>query len=561
MECLPQLQTNLSLFTYGPFTLLKDEIKHANDSLEKENTTSQDAKKVLEKIHDFENELHFKESDLMTQEAVYEKQKELLGKDDLTEMHTYQELVDMYRQMNDERHGNEATRSLEMKEREYQDIERHLERLRREANDLNSRKGKLEAEREAHSSVLRARFNIMEEIHKRHKIELDSITQDDDDTFTQGTAASRSTIFTTATSNSNAITQEDMDAFHRALDAKNSELRYEFESTKKQHRFDEDAMQREILELQAKKSAIDNDRKRNDTAKNQAIRELTQISSQMSSGLPRVRKEHVDEARRHAEEIAKTRDAMNNHPRRGEIATEIRVLEDRLKSISTTIEQDSKIRDQLRLRFNEQSEIDMLERQVSQEFDVLNDLVRHNDFLISSQGENPRLTKDDPIAPIEVLANNVRNKMIGAQSDFDRQNSRVGEIQKKVAEKNALLGSHKQRCLSLQLKKNQLLGADGGVQKIKSVIRALVRVERDVIDIDQYNEDTNPTEILKFIASQVATYQDLDEKPEHVAKIMKRLKRMAKKDISCPCCARGFVDEHEIVSCYGIHTNVQSNFS
>ena len=178
------------------------------------------------------------------------------------------------------------------------------------------------------------------------------------------------------------------------------------------------------------------DRKRNDTAKNQAIRELTQISSQMSSGLPRVRKEHVDEARRHAEEIAKTRDTMNNHPRRGEIAKEIRVLEDRLKSISTTIEQDSKIRDQLRLRFNEQSEIDMLERQVSQEFDVLNDLVRDNDFLISSQGENPRLTKDDPIAPIEVLANNVRNKMIGAQSDFDRQNSRVGEIQKKVAEKN-----------------------------------------------------------------------------------------------------------------------------
>lgn len=118
------------------------------------------------------------------------------------------------------------------------------------------------------------------------------------------------------------------------------------------------------------------DRKRNDTAKNQAIRELTQISSQMSSGLPRVRKEHVDEARRHAEEIAKTRDTMNNHPRRGEIAKEIRVLEDRLKSISTTIEQDSKIRDQLRLRFNEQSEIDMLERQVSQEFDVLNDLVR-----------------------------------------------------------------------------------------------------------------------------------------------------------------------------------------
>ncbi len=55
-----------------------------------------------------------------------------------------------------------------------------------------------------------------------------------------------------------------------------------------------------------------------------------------------------------------------------------------------------------------------------------------------------------------------------------------------------------------------------------------MRFEREVIDIDQYNEDTNPTEILKFIASQVASYQDLDEKPEHVSKIIKRLKRMVR---------------------------------
>ena len=150
--------TKSSTITNQPFiiyicsyTLSQDEINHANDDLGKENTTSQEAKKVIEKIHDFENELNFKESDLMTQEAFYDKQKQMLGKDDLTERHTYQELVDMYRQMNDERHGNEATRSLEIKEREYQDIERHVERLRREANDLNSRKGKLEAERDAHS--------------------------------------------------------------------------------------------------------------------------------------------------------------------------------------------------------------------------------------------------------------------------------------------------------------------------------------------------------------------------------------------------------------------------
>ena len=78
----------------------------------------------------------------------------------------------------------------------------------------------------------------------------------------------------------------------------------------------------------------------------------------------------------------------------------------------------------------------MLDRQVSQEFDVLNDLLRDNEYLMSSHGERPRLTKEDPIAPIEVLANNVRNKMIEASSDFDRQRVRVEEIKKQVAEKN-----------------------------------------------------------------------------------------------------------------------------
>jgi len=53
-----------------------------------------------------------------------------------------------------------------------------------------------------------------------------------------------------------------------------------------------------------------------------------------------------------------------------------------------------------------------------------------------------------------------------------------------------------------------------------------MRYEKDSIDIDVINEDTSPTEVLKFIANQVSSLQNLDEKPEHVAKIIKRLKRL-----------------------------------
>eukprot|EP00571_Detonula_confervacea_P010665 CAMPEP_0172307014 /NCGR_PEP_ID=MMETSP1058-20130122/7955_1 /TAXON_ID=83371 /ORGANISM="Detonula confervacea, Strain CCMP 353" /LENGTH=1404 /DNA_ID=CAMNT_0013019073 /DNA_START=130 /DNA_END=4344 /DNA_ORIENTATION=- len=533
---------------------MDDKIKNSNDEIETEMVTVQETQKVLGKIDEFKEDLDYKRSDMETQEAVYEKQKELLGKDDLTEKHSYQELKDMLRELSDERHGNEATRLLESKELTLTDIERMVERLRRKTNELNSRKGKLEAEQDAHSNVLRTRFKVMEEVHRKHHVEFDTITQDDDDdALTQGTTASRmslSTIFTTTTSNTNVITKEDMEAFQQGVDTKNNELRGRFNTAKKDHRKEEDAMQKEILELQAKKAAVDNDRKRNESAKTQAMRELTQISSQMSSSLSRVRKGDVEEAKHQAAQLAESRDEMNKHPRREETTKEIRVLEDKLKSIAATIEQDTKIREQLRLRSDEQNEIDMLERQVTQEYDVLTDLLSDNSFLISSQGENIRVTKEDPIAPVEVLHNNVRSKMLDAQDEVNRFNTAVGDIQKKVSEKNALLGSHRHRFQNLQLKKTALARPDGGVQKIKSVIKAIVRFDKETIDVGRINDDTSPTEVLKYIAEQVAGCSIHEEKPEHIARLIKRMKKMARNEMACPCCTKTFDGDDDINNFY-----------
>lgn len=321
----------------------------------------------------------------------------------------------------------------------------------------------------------------MEQVHRKYELELDSITQDydDDGTLTQGTAASRmslSTIFTSTTSSTNAITKEDMDAFQRAVDAKGAELTDDLNKTKQAHRQEEDALQTQILELQSKKSTLENDRKRCESNKNQLVRELSQIGSQSSYG--RVRERDVEEARENADRLAKSRDESNKDPRREEITREIRVLEDRLKSISTTIEQDTKIRDQLRLRADEQNEIDMLERQVNEEYDVLNDMIRENSYLISSQGENVHVTKENFLSPVEVLHNNVRDKHKKAEDEVERASSEVGDIQKKVSEKKALVRSHTSRFGQLQQKKKLLARDGGGVQKIKSVIRAIIREDK-----------------------------------------------------------------------------------
>lgn len=244
-------------------------------------------------------------------------------------------------------------------------------------------------------------------------------------------------------------------------------------------------------------SLVHLDRKRNESAKSEAMRELTQISSQMSSTLTRVRKQDVDDAKDSAAKLAHDRDEMNNNPRREEITKEIRVLEDKLKAISTAIETDTKVRDTLRMKQGEQQEIDMLEKQVQQEYDVLKEMLRDQSYAISEQGENCNVSREDPVSPVDVLANNIRSKLLNAQDDVERQSNAVNDIQKKLSEKQALLGNHVQRLQQLDLKKKRLLAADGGVQKIKSTIRAIIRYDQDTMDTDYINEDSSPSEILK----------------------------------------------------------------
>ena len=310
-------------------------------------------------------QLNNKQREIEKDDAVMNQVRKSLGNNDMTDTHSYEELKQMLRELDDEQHGGQASRDLAEKEAEERSIESTLERLRRKTNELNSIKGKLDAELDAHNRLLRTRFLLMEEIHRKHKIEMDSFTQDDDDGMTQGTSVTLSTIFTNNT-NDCTITAEDMSAFTKALNDRERDIMRRVDEARRRHREDDDTMQKEISDLQAKKSAVEIDKKRNDAAKDEARRELQNISTQSSSAYNRIKKSDVEEAQSVAEKLAKNRDDLNASPRREQIIREIKVQEDRLKTISVKIEQDTNLRNQLRELSDEQNEIDMLEKQVAQ---------------------------------------------------------------------------------------------------------------------------------------------------------------------------------------------------
>ena len=73
----------------------------------------------------------------------------------------------------------------------------------------------------------------------------------------------------------------------------------------------------------------------------------------------------------------------------------------------------------------------MLDKQAASEFQDFLDLVKENSFLPSSQGEDVRITKENPVEPVEALHNSVQTKLLGAQDDVDRFTADVGNAQKK----------------------------------------------------------------------------------------------------------------------------------
>ena len=112
----------------------------------------------------------------------------------------------------------------------------------------------------------------------------------------------------------------------------------------------------------------------------------------------------------------------------------------------------------------------MLDKQAGQEFEGLKDKIRENSGLLSANGEVVRVTEDNPVLPLQVVKDNIRQKYENNERDTERCHKKVSDLQSKVTEKKTLLQNHEGRLVQLKLRANQLDHEDGPVQKIARVV-------------------------------------------------------------------------------------------
>ena len=80
--------------------------------------------------------------------------------------------------------------------------------------------------------------------------------------------------------------------------------------------------------------------------------------------------------------------------------------EEKLSELSARIQNDTKLRDNLRLKANDQNEVEMLQRQITQEYEILKERVQDNMFHFHEHGEGLDVTIEDPGKSVEVLSPN-----------------------------------------------------------------------------------------------------------------------------------------------------------
>lgn len=276
----------------------------------------------------------------------------------------------------------------------------------------------------------------------------------------------------------------------------------------------------------------------------------------LPSSVSRMRKSEVEEARRSAERFAKTRNDLNNDPKRETIPTQIAEHETQISKIKIDIDELNTALKELRKCAEDQHNIDILEKQVKQDLEVLDEIKDEHSFLMHKfkiklpnveNGEREEVNKE-----MNTMLDEVTDLYETGKNDLDNAEEALKTTSAQLSQQSALL-SHKQD--TLVKKKDQLAALSArGVQQIKNVIKALRQFETNANGDIGFDPNSDPQQLLQYFTMKIGELSADDSQPESVTRVMKKLKKLSKvrdRDgeivrLQCPCCTRVLEGQDEV---------------
>jgi DNA repair protein RAD50 len=353
---------------------LEEEISDTKKQLEDISVEQEHLTKIIAKLDDLNLAIESRKNELRQERAVVKKQRTLL-QEDLTKTQNVRELKEMLRDF-DQAMGKQVERKEEL-EADIGHRKADLDKLSQDEKDLQATLGRLQGQKENQEKRLRLRFERMTELGQRYGLEnvLSQISQ------TQGSQTQNASFASTLGDNSFLggggtqetileIAAEDMEEFYRALAKKEEELKENLAEHREKHQKQEDQLQTVLSDHLGKQKSIENDRAKLKKEETDSRKELAQINSQVST-TSRFRKSDVEEAKRNAARLADERDVANSDPRRTEIPTEIRSLEEKIDKFKREIDDDQIALNDLRHSAEAQNAIAVLREQSTKELEML----------------------------------------------------------------------------------------------------------------------------------------------------------------------------------------------
>ena len=238
----------------------------------------------------------------------------------------------------------------------------------------------------------------------------------------------------------------------------------------------------------------------------------------------------------------KQRDAKANDPRRKDIQTEIRQLEDKIDKVKRQIDDERLTLSTLRNSADAQNQIEVLEEQCAKDLEGLEEGIQDHVSTLQKFNipmvptDNLSLEGDDNgdelVKAFDSLADSARSKYDEMHAELSRDTEELTRTNQIISEKTALMSSSQQTLASLKPKIERV---GDSVEKAKKVAQDLRRHET-ALGLTVRVSEEKPRELVNYLDGRLAAIEEdapVENTVQTTQKLMKRLKKLVSVRHSC----------------------------